>query len=227
MHRSSNADGLSPRAASRTVLSSSVGAWQTWPMNRDTLSDHGCRFPPEIINHAVWLSHRVGVSVRAVEDLLAQRGLTVSYEATRLWCLTVGSVDALVPHAVAGAGASAGAGGHRHAADRQGCTPSGPAVRRPGHGPIRAQPHRGFASTDTAPRATPAPVQSSRSGGKKPCTSPLSRNILSDSLVCRFADGSIRSMTQRLVSTSRVSSRSVFSMIRTRPAAARSSGVVA
>ena len=75
-------------------MSSSVGAWQTWPMNRDTLSDHGYRLPPEIISHAVWLSHRVGVSVRAVDDLLAQRGLTVSYAATRLWCLTVGSVDA-------------------------------------------------------------------------------------------------------------------------------------
>ena len=76
------------------VLSSSVGAWQTWSMNRDTLSDHGYRLPPEIISHAVWLSHRFGVSVRAVEDLLAHRGLTVSYAAIRLWCLTVGSVDA-------------------------------------------------------------------------------------------------------------------------------------
>ncbi len=62
-------------------------------MNRDTLSDHGYRLPREIISHAVWLSHRVGVSVRDVDDLLAQRGLTVSYAATRLWCLTVGSVD--------------------------------------------------------------------------------------------------------------------------------------
>ncbi len=76
------------------VLSSSVGAWQTWPMKRDTLSDHGYRLPPAIISHAVWLSHRVGVSVRAVEDLLAQRGVTVTYETIRLWCLTVGSVDA-------------------------------------------------------------------------------------------------------------------------------------
>ena len=63
-------------------------------MNRDTLSDHGYRLPPAIISHAVWLSHRVGVSVRDVDDLLAHRGLTVSYAATRLWCLTVGSVDA-------------------------------------------------------------------------------------------------------------------------------------
>ena len=34
------------------------------------------------------------MSVRDVEDLLAQRGMTVSYEAIRLWCLTVGSVYA-------------------------------------------------------------------------------------------------------------------------------------
>ena len=67
------------------VLSSSVGAWQTWSMNRDTLSDHGYRLPPAIISHAVWLSHRFGVSVHDVEDLLAQRGLTVgSVDARRL-----------------------------------------------------------------------------------------------------------------------------------------------
>ena len=45
--------------------------------------------PPEIISHAVWLYHRFGVSFRDVEDLLAQRGITVSYEAIRLWCLTL------------------------------------------------------------------------------------------------------------------------------------------
>ena len=39
-------------------------------------------------------THRFGVSFRDVEDLLAQRGLTVSYEAIRLWCLTFGSADA-------------------------------------------------------------------------------------------------------------------------------------
>ena len=53
-------------------------------MKRDTLSYHGYRFPPDIISHAVWLYHRFGVSVRDVEDLLAQRGMTVSYEAIRL-----------------------------------------------------------------------------------------------------------------------------------------------
>ena len=63
-------------------------------MKSDTPSYHGYRFPPEIISHAVWLYHRFGVSFRDVEDLLTQRGVTVSYEATLLWCLTFGSAYA-------------------------------------------------------------------------------------------------------------------------------------
>ena len=43
----------------------------------DTPSYHEYRFPPAIVSHAVWLYHRFGVSFRDVEDLLAQRGLTV------------------------------------------------------------------------------------------------------------------------------------------------------
>ena len=51
---------------------------------------HGYRFPPEIISHAVWLYHRFGLSFRDVEDLLAERGITVTYEAIRQWCRTFG-----------------------------------------------------------------------------------------------------------------------------------------
>ena len=51
---------------------------------------HGYRFPPEIISHAVWLYHRFSLSFRDVEDLLAERGITVSYEAIRQWCRTFG-----------------------------------------------------------------------------------------------------------------------------------------
>jgi putative transposase len=51
---------------------------------------HGHRFPPEIISHAVWLYHRFCLSFRDTEDLLAQRGITVSYEAIRQWCRTFG-----------------------------------------------------------------------------------------------------------------------------------------
>ena len=50
----------------------------------------GYRFPPEIISHAVWLYYRFGLSVRDVEDLLAERGVTVTYEAIRQWCRTFG-----------------------------------------------------------------------------------------------------------------------------------------
>ena len=63
-------------------------------MKRDVPNYGGYRFPPEIISHAVWLYHRFGVSFRDVEDLLAQRGLTVSYEAIRLWCITFGAAYA-------------------------------------------------------------------------------------------------------------------------------------
>ncbi len=51
---------------------------------------HGYRFPPEIISHAVWLYHRFSLSFRDVEDLLAERGITVTYEAIRQWCLKFG-----------------------------------------------------------------------------------------------------------------------------------------
>ena len=44
------------------------------------------RFPVEIIQHAVWLYHRFNLSHRDIEDLLAKRGVGVSYEAIRLWC---------------------------------------------------------------------------------------------------------------------------------------------
>ena len=53
-------------------------------------SYRGYRFPPEIISHAVWLYHRFGLSFRDVEDLLAERGVSVTYEAIRQWCLTFG-----------------------------------------------------------------------------------------------------------------------------------------
>ena len=47
---------------------------------------HRHRFPPDIISHAVWLYHRYCMSFRDVEDLLAERGIIVSYETVRQWC---------------------------------------------------------------------------------------------------------------------------------------------
>ena len=52
-------------------------------MDNSTPSYRRHRFPPEIISHAVWLYHRFCLSFRDVEDLLAERGITVSYETIR------------------------------------------------------------------------------------------------------------------------------------------------
>jgi putative transposase len=51
---------------------------------------HGYRFPPEIIGHAIWLYHRFCLSFRDIEDLLAERGVVVSYETIRSWCIKFG-----------------------------------------------------------------------------------------------------------------------------------------
>jgi putative transposase len=44
------------------------------------------RFPPEIIQYAVWLYYRFNLSHRDIEDLLARRGVLVTHESIRLWC---------------------------------------------------------------------------------------------------------------------------------------------
>ena len=48
------------------------------------------RFPPEIIQHAIWLYLRFTLSYRDVEELLADRGLDISYETVRRWVLKFG-----------------------------------------------------------------------------------------------------------------------------------------
>ena len=52
------------------------------------------QFPPAIIRHAVWLYLRFTLSYRDVEDLLAERGLDVSYETVRRWVLKFGPLFA-------------------------------------------------------------------------------------------------------------------------------------
>jgi putative transposase len=52
------------------------------------------RFPPEIIQHAIWLYLRFTLSYRDVEELLAERGLGVSYETVRRWVLKFGPLIA-------------------------------------------------------------------------------------------------------------------------------------
>ena len=63
-------------------------------MTSQAPSYHGYRFPPEIISHAVWLYHRFGLSFRDTEDLLAQRGVTVTDETIRQRCERFGPVYA-------------------------------------------------------------------------------------------------------------------------------------
>jgi putative transposase len=48
------------------------------------------RFLPEVIQHAIWLYLRFTLSYRDVEELLAERGLEISYETVRRWVLKFG-----------------------------------------------------------------------------------------------------------------------------------------
>src|SRR5512135_3007823 len=54
----------------------------------------GYRFPSEMIRHAVWLYFRFSLSFRDVEELLAQRGIVVTDETVRQWCLKFGQSSA-------------------------------------------------------------------------------------------------------------------------------------
>src|SRR6476660_5638728 len=58
------------------------------------ISYAGYRFPPVIIQQAVWLYARFTLSFRDVEDLLAERGIMVSYETVRRWVKHFGPVIA-------------------------------------------------------------------------------------------------------------------------------------
>ena len=55
-----------------------------------TISFARHQFPPSIIRHAVWFYLRFTLSYRDVDDLLAERGLDVSYETVRRWVLNSG-----------------------------------------------------------------------------------------------------------------------------------------
>ncbi len=52
------------------------------------------RIPPDIIRHSIWLYARFTLSYRDVEEMLAERGLDVSYETVRRWFLKFGSTIA-------------------------------------------------------------------------------------------------------------------------------------
>src|ERR671910_661912 len=60
----------------------------------DKLSYHRHRFPSIVIQQAVWLYFRFALSYRDVEDMLAERGIDVSYETVRRWALKFGTIIA-------------------------------------------------------------------------------------------------------------------------------------
>jgi putative transposase len=55
---------------------------------------HRYRFPPEIISHAVWLYFEFPLSLRMVEEMLAARGMCVTYETVRQWATKFGETIA-------------------------------------------------------------------------------------------------------------------------------------
>ena len=63
----------------------------------DKLSYHRHRFPSIVIQQAIWLYFRFALSYRDVEDVLAERGIDVSYETLRRWALKFGAIIARKP----------------------------------------------------------------------------------------------------------------------------------
>ena len=49
------------------------------------------RFPLEVTSHAVWLYFRFPLSLRMVEEMVAERGISVSYETVRQWAVKFGN----------------------------------------------------------------------------------------------------------------------------------------
>ena len=76
---------------SRAFHSNADGCWQRrLGLGISSISYARHRFPPDVIRHAVWLYLRFTLSYRHVEELLAERGLDVSYETIRRWVLKFG-----------------------------------------------------------------------------------------------------------------------------------------
>ncbi|WP_055713742.1 IS6 family transposase [Streptomyces torulosus] len=59
-------------------------------MGSASLSYKGYRYPVEVISHCVWLYFRFPLSFREVEELMLERGVTLSYETVRRWCAKFG-----------------------------------------------------------------------------------------------------------------------------------------
>src|ERR671916_2294807 len=64
---------------------------QVGGMTSEPATYHGHRFPAEVIRHATWLYHVFSLSLRDIELILAERGVVVSHESIRRWCLRFGA----------------------------------------------------------------------------------------------------------------------------------------
>jgi putative transposase len=60
-------------------------------MTSEPATYHGHRFPAEVIHHATWLYYVFSLSLRDIELILAERGVVVSHESIRRWCLRFGA----------------------------------------------------------------------------------------------------------------------------------------
>jgi DNA-binding transcriptional MocR family regulator len=63
---------------------------QNTPLTDNPLAYAGYRFPPEVISYAVWLNYRFPLSLRMVEELLAARGIELTYETVPRWAVKFG-----------------------------------------------------------------------------------------------------------------------------------------
>lgn len=59
-------------------------------MTSESAAYHGHRFPAEVVHHATWLHHAFSLGLRSIELMLAERGVVVSHESIRRWCLRFG-----------------------------------------------------------------------------------------------------------------------------------------
>jgi putative transposase len=72
-------------------LAGTKGLGHNGEMTPEPATHPGYRFPAAIISYAVWLYHVFGLSLREVEFLLAERGITTSHESIRQRCRKFGA----------------------------------------------------------------------------------------------------------------------------------------
>jgi putative transposase len=65
-----------------------------WLVGTETPSYGGFRYPVEIISYGVWLYYRFPLSFREVQEMMLQRGIVVSHETIRQWCVKFGQIYA-------------------------------------------------------------------------------------------------------------------------------------